>query len=150
MKKGEKPPNFTLEDQDGNPTNVSFDDGKKKIIYFYPKDNTKVCTEQACSFRDWQDVLLEKGFQLIGISGDPPESHLKFKAQHHLNFTLLSDPKGKVRKIFGATFLFGLLPSRKTFVINEKGNVEFSFEALMKGEEHIDQVLEYIEEVESV
>jgi peroxiredoxin Q/BCP len=138
---GDKIPEFELKNQDGQLISISPDDGKLRVIYFYPKDNTKKCTEQACSFRDWQDDLIEKGIEVIGISGDSPTSHLKFKSRYSLDFLLLSDPKGKVRKLFGATTFFGMLPSRKTFVINKDGKITFIYEALFEGQEHVNEVL---------
>ncbi|MBL4710680.1 MAG: peroxiredoxin [Flavobacteriales bacterium] len=141
---GDKIPEFELLNQNNELVRISPTDGKKRIIYFYPKDDTRFCTEQACSFRDWQTDLTEKGYEVIGISGDSPADHLKFQANHTLNFTLLSDKGGKVRKLFGASNLLGLIPARKTFLVNEKGVVEFEYEAMFEGEGHIDQLKKYI------
>lgn len=141
---GDKIPKFELLNQNGEMVRISPSDGVKRIIYFYPKDDTKVCTAQACSFRDWQTELTEKGYIVIGISGDSPAAHLKFQANHNLNFILLSDKGGKVRKLFGATNLLGLIPARKTFLVDEKGFILFEYEAMFEGEGHIDQLKKYI------
>lgn len=136
-------PTFELKNQNGEWVKVSAGDGKMRVIYFYPKNNTKVCTDQACSFRDWYDDLLDYGCEVIGISSDSVDSHKSFSKQHKLNFTLLSDPDGNVRKQFGAAKLFGLLPSRKTFVIDENGKVIYTFDALFESEKHVKNVLEH-------
>lgn len=142
---GSRIPTFELRNQKGEWVKVSANDGKIRVIYFYPKNNTKVCTDQACSFRDWYDDLLDYGCEVIGISSDSVGSHESFSKQHKLNFTLLSDPSGKVRKLFGATKLFGLLPSRKTFVINKEGKVIYTFDALFESDKHVKNVLEQLE-----
>lgn len=141
---GQEIPQFNLPNQNGEKVLISPKDGKKRIIYFYPKDDTKVCTEQACSFRDWQTNLVEMGFEVIGISNDSPSAHQKFISNHQLNFTLLSDEGGKVRKLFGASSFLGLIPNRKTFVTNEGGVVEFIHDAMFEGEGHIVAIKEFI------
>jgi peroxiredoxin Q/BCP len=100
--------------------------GQWLVLYFYPKDDTPGCTIEACSFRDARDELTELDVQVVGISKDGGSSHDKFKAKYNLNFTLLSDPEGKVIESYGAwgKKMFGkegIL--RKTFVINPEGQV---------------------------
>lgn len=141
LEQGDQIPDFSLKNQDGKEVTVSAKDGKKRIIYFYPKDNTKVCTEEACSFRDWYDEFLELGFEVIGISGDSVASHQKFKSQHRLNFELLSDPGGKVRKLFGATTFLGLVPQRSTFAIDENGKILKRYDAMFDSSEHVDEMI---------
>jgi len=142
---GDKVPRFCLNDQQNKEFCVNENDGKKRVIYFYPKNNTRKCTEQACTFRDWQDTFIDLGYEVIGISSDSVKSHQNFKQQHKLNFTLLSDRKGMVRKQFGATSFFGLIPDRKTFIINEEGRITYIYEALFEGQEHINKVLSQIQ-----
>ena len=141
---GDKIPSFCLQNQDGKEVCILPEDGKKRIIYFYPKDNTKVCTEEACSFRDWYDEFLDLGFEVIGISGDSVSSHHKFKSQHHLNFELLSDKGGKVRKLFGATTFFGLVPHRSSFAIDENGKVLKRYDAMFDSSEHVDEMIKIL------
>lgn len=145
LKVGDRVPSFCLNDQQDNEFCVNADDGKKRVIYFYPKNNTRKCTEQACSFRDWQDTFIELGYEVIGISSDSVKSHQNFKQQHKLNFTLLSDKKGAVRKQFGASSFFALIPDRKTFIVNEEGMITYIYEALFEGQEHINKVLNQIQ-----
>ena len=141
---GDKIPEFELLNQNNDVVRVSSADGKKRIIYFYPKDDTRLCTVQACTFRDWYSDFIEKGYEVIGISGDSISSHERFAAKHQLEFSLLSDRKGMVRKKFGVSSILGIISGRKTFVVDEKGIVEFVYEAMMEGEEHINQVMNYI------
>ena len=141
---GDKIPDFTLPNERNELFSISANDAKSRIIYFYPKDDTKVCTAQACSFRDWQSELTELGYDVIGISSDSPAAHQQFIAKYNLNFTLLSDKGGKVRKQFGASSFIGLIPSRKTFVINEEGIVAFIYNAMFEDEGHINAVKQFI------
>ncbi|MEQ8624657.1 MAG: peroxiredoxin [Vicingaceae bacterium] len=149
LKVGDEVPSFCLKDQDNNDFCVNGEDGKNRVIYFYPKNNTRKCTEQACTFRDWQDTFIDLGYEVIGISNDSVQSHQNFKLQHRLNFTLLSDRNNNVRKQFGATSFFGLIPDRKTFIINKDGKITFIYEALLEGQEHIKKVLNQIKAKES-
>lgn len=141
---GDKIPEFKLPNEKGEEQTISPNDGVKRVIYFYPKDNTKVCTAQACSFRDFHSDFIKQGFEVIGISGDSIQSHEKFAARYNLGFTLLSDSKAKVRKMFGVSALLGLISGRKTFVVNEKGIIEFAYDAMMEDEEHINKTLDFI------
>ncbi len=141
---GDKIPDFTLPNEQNQLVRISSKDAKKRIIYFYPKDDTKVCSAQACSFRDWQSELAAFGYEVIGISSDGPEAHQKFIAKFNLNFTLLSDKGGVVRKQFGASSFIGLIPSRKTFLVDECGIVEFVYNAMFEDEGHVKAVKEFI------
>ncbi len=119
-------PDFTLPDQDGNNISLGNFTGKWTVLYFYPKDDTPGCTVEACSLRDARDDIAELGAEIVGISKDDLSSHEKFKAKHSLNFTLLSDPEGKVVEAYGAwgPKMFGkegIL--RKTFLIDPSGTI---------------------------
>lgn len=119
-------PQFILKDHTGASHKLSDYAGKWIVLYFYPKDDTPGCTVEACSFRDARDELAELGANIIGISKDEPSQHEKFKAKYSLNFTLLSDPDGKVIEAYGAwgKKMFGregIL--RKTFIINPDGMI---------------------------
>lgn len=121
---GDQAPDFTLPDQDNKTKNLQDFKGKWLVLYFYPKDDTPGCTVEACSLRDANDELISLGANVVGVSKDESESHLKFKAKHKLNFTLLSDPEGKAIQAYGAwgKKMFGkegIL--RKTFIIDPEG-----------------------------
>jgi peroxiredoxin Q/BCP len=130
LKEGDKAPVFKAKDQDGK--NVSLNDykGKKVILYFYPEDDTPICTVEACNFRDNFSVLKKKGYVIIGVSPNSPESHRKFIGKYKLPFTLLADEDKKIindygvwglKKLYGREYM-GI--QRATFVIDEKGMIE--------------------------
>ena len=120
-------PQFTLNNQAGEPVGLSDYAGSWVVLYFYPKDDTPGCTTQACSLRDARDDLTELGAKVIGVSKDDAPSHEKFKTKYNLNFTLLSDPEAEVIEAYGAwgKKMFGkegIL--RKTFLIDPNGTVQ--------------------------
>jgi len=119
-------PDFTLSDTDGNTVRLADYAGKWLVLYFYPKDDTPGCTVEACSLRDANADITALGAQVVGISKDDPSAHEKFRAKHSLNFTLLSDPEGRVIEAYGAwgKKMFGkegIL--RRTFIIDPTGTV---------------------------
>jgi peroxiredoxin Q/BCP len=97
VKVGDKAPNFTLPSQMGDEVTLSEYIGKKNIVlYFYPKDETRGCTREACEFRDRYDVFTNLGAEVIGVSAQSVESHRSFATHHGLPFLLLSDEKTKL------------------------------------------------------
>jgi peroxiredoxin Q/BCP len=139
---GDLMPHFKAKDAQGNDFDSSSCIGKKAVVvYFYPKDDTRVCTQQACSFRDQYEDFKTLGAEVIGISGDSIRSHQKFSAQYQLPFILLSDSDKKIRNLFGVpTNLLGLIPGRVTYVANKDGIVIMVFNS-MSGEIHIAKAL---------
>ena len=146
---GSSVPSFELKDQSGETFSIDSVLGKKKlVIYFYPKDESLGCTRQACAFRDQFDVFTDANAMIIGISAQSVKSHSEFARHHRLNFTLLSDPGNKVRKLFGVPGnLFGLLPGRVTYVINKEGKVVYMFNSQSQIEKHIDESLRILREI---
>ncbi|HTD42311.1 MAG TPA: thioredoxin-dependent thiol peroxidase [Mucilaginibacter sp.] len=126
---GDKAPDFTAKDQNGNTVSLSDFRGKNVILYFYPKDNTPTCTVEACSFRDNYQSLLSKGFTVIGVSTDTEKSHKKFEKKFNLPFPLIADPDRKIVEQYGLwaeKVLFGrkyMGTLRTTFVIDPKGKI---------------------------
>jgi len=119
---GKYAPNFNLMDQDGNMVKLSDFRGKKVAVYFYPKDNTPGCTQEACSLRDKFDELRQAGIIVLGLSKGSIKSKKKFIKKQHLNFPLLIATKGVLRAYGIDTGLLHLyLPKRWTFLINESG-----------------------------
>ncbi|KAA3486178.1 Thioredoxin superfamily protein, Q [Gossypium australe] len=104
--KGLVPPIFTLKDQDGKNFSLSMFKGKPPVVYFYPADETPICTKQACAFRDSNEKFKKFGAEVVGISGDDPSSHKRYRLQ----FTLLSDEGNKVRKASGVEEVKGQTP----------------------------------------
>lgn len=150
LKVGDKAPSFNGRDENGNPINLSDYAGKRLIMYFYPKDMTPGCTVESCNLRDNYESLLEKGFEIIGISADDEKRHLKFIDKHELPFHLLADVDKKVinayqvwgpKKFMGREF-DGI--HRTTFVIDGKGIIEAVFKKV-KTKAHTEQILEELE-----
>lgn len=148
LKVGDTVPDFMAKDAKGNTFDSSTVVGKKPVvIYFYPKDDTRVCTEQACNFRDHYEDFTDLGAEVIGVSGDSTTSHQKFAQKHQLPFTLLSDHDKKLRNLFGVpTALFGLIPGRVTYVIDKKGIVQLIFDNL-SGKIHIEKALQILKKI---
>jgi peroxiredoxin Q/BCP len=135
--------NFTLPSQSGKVVSLRDFLGKKPVIlYFYPKDDTPGCTKEACAFRERHEDFRELHAEVIGISSDSVESHRSFAAEHELPFTLLSDEGGKVRKLYGASSTFGLIPGRVTYILDEEGVVRHIFSSQLGVEKHIEEALE--------
>lgn len=149
LKQGDKVPDFTLLDQDGKPFKLGKYVGKKKlVIFFYPKDESPVCTKEVCAFRDEYTKYTDANALVIGINNGTVASHKTFAEKEHLPFTLLSDPDNKVLNLFQVREqIFGKdvkVSGRETFVIGLDGTVAFSFRDFMKGDEHSKQVLTYL------
>ncbi len=148
LKVGDKAPHFTAKAADGELFDSANVIGKKAVVlYFYPKDNTPICTEQACSFRDNHEVFAELGATVIGVSSDAAESHQHFAQKYQLPFTLVSDQDKKIRQLFGVpSALFGLLPGRVTYVIDAQGIVRLIFDNLA-GKVHVTKALEMLKRI---
>jgi thioredoxin-dependent peroxiredoxin len=143
IKTGDKIPDFSLKDQDGNLFKISNYLGKKKlVIFFYPQDGSLNCTKEACYFRDLSDVFDEADAVLIGISGQSVESHKEFAEKNRLKYTLLSDTGNNVRKLFGVPgHVFGLIPGRVTYVTDRSGKVVYIFDSQTDTQRHVDEAL---------
>ena len=102
LAEGDTAPAFTLPDDTGNDVSLSDFSGQRVLLYFYPRANTPGCTTQACDFRDAIEELNDLAVTVVGISPDTPEKLAAFRADHGLNFTLLSDVDKQVMKEYGA------------------------------------------------
>ena len=144
---GQKAPFFVLYDQNGESFNSETDlKGKTTVVYFYPKDESAVCTKEACAFRDSYQEFTDAGIQVVGINNADVESHKHFAEKNRLPFRLLSDPGNSVIKQFGvknALFLTG----RETFIIDDKGIVVYKFRDFFKGAAHAKEVLQFLSPV---
>lgn len=148
INKGEQLPAITLNDHLGNEVNLHDFIGKPLVIYFYPKDNTRVCTAQACSFRDRYEDFKELGAEVIGISKDSVKSHERVVNKRNLPFVLLSDRNGKAMKSFGLpSYLFGLMPARVTFIVDSKGVIQHTFRADFQAESHIGESIKILKKL---
>ncbi|WP_254529554.1 MULTISPECIES: thioredoxin-dependent thiol peroxidase [unclassified Sphingobacterium] len=130
LKVGDKAPQFTSKNQNGEEIKLSDFKGKKVILYFYPKDNTPGCTTEACNFRDNYQSLLKDGFEVIGVSIDSEQSHQKFISKFELPFNLVSDEDKKIVEDYGVWVeknMYGkkyMGTARTTFIIDEKGIIQ--------------------------
>jgi len=124
-KVGEAAPDFNLSDQNGESHQLKDFAGKWLVLYFYPKDDTPGCTQEACAFRDDLSKLSKLGAQVVGISVDDGTSHAEFAKKYHLSFPLLADSKGQVAARYGALMDLGVFKfaRRYTFLIDPQGKV---------------------------
>ncbi len=149
LKIGQKAPDFSLLDTDGNKIKLSELRGKKVVLYFYPKDDTPGCIKEACSFRDELPNFDANNAAVFGISMDNQQSHKKFAEKYDLPFVLLCDTKGDVCKkygIYGLKSLYGKKfwgIKRTTFIIDENRKIMHIFEKV-NPENHAKEVLEAI------
>jgi peroxiredoxin Q/BCP len=143
---GDKAPDFSLYSDENNLVSLNDLRGKRIALYFYPKDDTPGCTQEACDFRDFTPQFVDKNTLILGISKDSPNKHQRFKQKYQLPFTLLADVNGDVceaygvldkKSLFGKTFL-GI--QRCTFLIDETGIIQAIWRKV-KVKDHIQQVL---------
>ena len=122
---GKAAPNFSLPDQEGRLYNLGSFAAKWLVLYFYPKDDTPVCTREACAFRDDMHKIAALGAQVAGISVDNEQSHAEFAEKHHLPFPLLADDKAGVALRYGVlrNMLLFKFAKRHTFLIDPQGKV---------------------------
>jgi thioredoxin-dependent peroxiredoxin len=123
-KVGDKAPLVEGKDQDGKNWNLADEIGKKVVLlYFYPKDQTPGCTKEACGFRDSIDELKQDNVEVIGVSFDSGESHLKFITKYNLNFPLIADTDGKIADTYGVRMSGRSMARRVSFLIGLDGKI---------------------------
>ena len=148
MNIGDKAPEILGLNEHGEEIRLSAYQGKKIVLYFYPKDNTSGCTAQACNLCDNYSELRKAGYEVIGVSVDDAKSHQKFIAKHDLPFTLIADTDKKLVEQFGVwgeKSMYGrkyMGTFRTTFIINEEGIIErIILPKQVKTKEHSKQIL---------
>ena len=143
IKVGDKAPDFSLPDSNGNTYTLSSHVGLYPIvIFFYPKDNTLICTKEVCAFRDKFNELNKIGnAQVVGISADSVKSHRDFSDMNNLPFPLLSDEDNEVRKLYGAPKTFGLFPGRVTYILDENGILCHIFSSQLNYKAHVKEAI---------
>ena len=146
---GTKAPDFTLQDKHGSPVSLSDFQGKKVVLYFYPKDNTPGCTREAVAFARAYEDFKSRDVVIIGISKDSVASHLKFAQKYDLPFILLSDPELQAiqaydvwqeKKLYGKVSM-GVV--RSTYLINEEGIIE-KVMPKVKPDTNAEEILAYL------
>lgn len=146
LKVGDKAPDFTVNDHDGNPVKLSGFRGKKIVLYFYPKDMTPGCTAEACNLRDHYRTMVKHGYEILGVSSDSERSHAKFVEKEKLPFRLLADTQKTIHEAYGTWIeksMYGrkyMGTARVTFLINEKGIIEDIIEKV-DTKNHVQQIL---------
>jgi peroxiredoxin Q/BCP len=147
LKEGQKAPDFTLDDDQGQKVSLKDFKGKSVVLYFYPKDLTPGCTQEACDFRDNWTAVKKKGAVVLGVSADAVKRHVSFKEKYKLPFPLLSDESLKMLKAYGVwkkkKFMgrefMGIV--RTTLIIGPDGKIKKIWSPVkVKG--HADDVLE--------
>lgn len=148
MNIGDKAPEILGLNENGEEIRLSNYQGKKIVLYFYPKDSTSGCTAQACNLRDHYTELRNAGFEVIGVSVDDAKSHQKFIAKNELPFTIIADTEKKLVEQFGVwgeKSMYGrkyMGTFRTTFIINEEGIIErIILPKQVKTKEHSKQIL---------
>jgi peroxiredoxin Q/BCP len=139
---GDNAPDFTLPSQTGEPVRLSDRLGEHNVVlYFYPKDETRGCTAEACAFRDRYEVFAEAGAEVIGVSSDSVDKHAGFADHYQLPFTLVSDQGGVPATL-------GVLPGRVTYVIDRTGTVRHVFNSMLNIGGHIDDALTVVKQLQ--
>lgn len=143
---GDKAPDFEVNNQNSEKTKLSDYEGKKVVLYFYPKDNTPGCTAESCNLRDNYQELKAAGYEILGVSADSEKSHQNFINQYKLPFTLLADTEKdilqkydvwKEKSMYGRKYMGTV---RTTFIIDEKGRIERIIEKV-NTKDHTNQIL---------
>lgn len=149
LKQGDKVPDFSVKNQDGDEVTLNMYNDKKWIVFFYPKASTPGCTAEACNLSDNYKVLQEKGYEILGVSADSQKRQTNFKNKYEFPFPLLADEDKTVINAFGVWGLKKFMGKeydgihRKTFLINESGIVEHVIDKV-KTKDHAAQILELI------
>jgi thioredoxin-dependent peroxiredoxin len=130
LQPGDKAPDFEGKNHAGETIKLADFAGKKLVLYFYPKDDTPGCTAEACNLRDNYDMLLAKGYAVVGISSDSEKQHTKFREKYSLPFPLIADTDKKIHESYGTWVeksMYGrkyMGTNRVTFVIDEAGTIQ--------------------------
>ena len=149
LKVGDRAPGFALKDKDGRVVRLEEFEGRRVVLYFYPKDNTPGCTRQACAFAGAFDIFEENGVAVIGVSRDSAASHAKFAEKYGLPFVLLSDPELEAIKAYGVwqekknygKVSMGVV--RTTFIIGPDGRIE-KIMPKVKPDTNAEEIIEYL------
>ncbi len=146
MQEGDRVPNLTVTTETGRQTTLdALRDGRIAVFFFYPQDETPLCTKEACAFRDAYADFTDRGAVVLGISGDTAASHRAFQANHDLPYTLLADEDGALRAAFGVPRFLGLLDGRSTYVVDADGVVQHVFNARFSAQPHVDEALRAVD-----
>jgi thioredoxin-dependent peroxiredoxin len=150
MDVGDRAPEFTATASDGRRVSLSDFEGKQAVVvFFYPRDNSPICTKEACAFRDAYEDFVQAGAAVIGVSSDSDESHRSFAATQRLPYLLIADADGALRRLFGVPNSLFVLPGRVTYVIDRKGIVRHKFNSQLLGTRHVEEALRIVRRLEN-
>ncbi len=139
LKPGTKAPDFTLPSTSGE--NLKLSNNVPCILYFYPKNFTPGCTQEACSFRDGFSELRNLNIKVFGISRDSIKSHTKFRNEHALPFHLLSDTKGEICKRYDSLIPLIRIPKRTTYLIDERQKIKAVYDDMFGAKKHLEKMI---------
>lgn len=142
---GDPAPDFTATTADGQTISLADFKGRQAVVlFFYPKDNSPICTAEACSFRDAYEDFLKLGAAVIGVSSDSAESHREFAASQRLPYPLIPDEHDQLRQRFGVPNTIFVVPGRVTYVIDRDGIVRLKFNSQLFGSQHVDEAMQIL------
>ena len=142
LKVGDQAPDFTLPSSKGENISLSQFFGKKQVVlFFYPMDESPICSREAEAFRDQIGAFKELDAEVIGISSQGVESHRSFSTHHNLPYILLSDLDNSVKRLYGISSTLGIVPKRVTFVIGKEGKIKYTFSSQLQPAKHAKQAL---------
>ncbi len=142
---GEAAPGFECPAHDGSVVSLDRLRGRSVVLFFYPRDETSICTKEACGFRDSYERFKELQAAVFGVSADGRRSHQAFAGRHRLPFLLLCDEDRVLRRKFGVKRLLGLFDGRETFVIDESGIVRHVVRAAFSAGRHVEEALQTLQ-----
>jgi peroxiredoxin Q/BCP len=146
---GAPAPDFSLPAHTGETVCLSQFRGKQAVVvFFYPADETPICTKEACAFRDAHAVFAAAGATVLGISGDSLESHAAFASRHQLPYPLLADLGDRVRLAWEVPKTLGLFPGRVTYIIDREGIIRHLYNSQLAAQGHVDVALRIIRDLE--
>jgi thioredoxin-dependent peroxiredoxin len=141
---GDRAPDFTLPANNGEQVSLSEFRGTPVVLYFYPRNETMICTAQACGFRDAYEDFTEEGAVVLGVSADSVGSHRRFAERHRLPFLLLADEDRSLRDAYGVPKKLGFLDGRVTYVIDKVGVVRHIVDARFSADQHVNEAREVL------
>jgi peroxiredoxin Q/BCP len=148
VKIGDKAPDFTLQSSAGERVKLSQFLGKKNVVlFFYPMDESPVCSREAETFRDNYEVFKKLDAEVIGVSSQSVESHHAFASHHNLPYILLSDLHNSVRKLYGISTTLGVVPGRVTYVIDKEGIIKHMFSSQFHPAKHATEAISALERI---
>jgi peroxiredoxin Q/BCP len=146
---GDKAPDFTLPSNTGENVTLSQFLGKKNVVlFFYPKDESRGCTKEACSFRDSYEIFKDLGAEVLGVNAGGLKSHQAFVNKYMLPFKLLVDKDDNVRQLYGVPSTLGIISGRVTYDIDKKGIIRHIFSSQFQPEKHIEEAISVLRTLE--